>query len=222
MNWTEFLPRQVLPTGPALLGHTLAQSNPDFPDYLRKLGLAEVYQSIISTGQTVFTPTIAEPKFLVPVIANAVVARADYIVGATTFTFNTTVVSGVEVRFYTTEQLFYTNAGTALSSRQLKLDYYGSKYKDIRNTIKTKCPRYKLLSITVRYDSAPDLVAYDEYKDVNLWWAIMLYNGFIFPEQLQTGITIKVPDQTQLIAWQSALSKSNSPFRNETAAKVRV
>lgn len=219
--WTDFLPKALVGNGPTLIGVPLEQSNPDFPDYLRGLGLTETFQEIVSDGGTVFSPTIAAAEYLVPVIGGSVVERTLYAV-TSVFTFTSPIAVDTPVRFYTTSQLYYKNT-KEFGGYTVKLDYYGSKYKDIRNSIHKRCPRYTLAGVTVRHENAPDRLAQDYYKDVDLWWVIMLYNGFIFPEQIQAGATVKIPDFTQLKAWLQTLSSTSSnQFRNTTAAKVRV
>jgi hypothetical protein len=45
----------------------------------------------------------------------------------------------------------------------------------------------------------PDLIAYDMYGNVELWWLIMWYNNILDPFSLEVGDRLRVPDYQSLI-----------------------
>jgi hypothetical protein len=61
----------------------------------------------------------------------------------------------------------------------------------------------------------PDLIAYEMYGEVNLWWLIMWYNNILDPFSLEVGDRLRIPDFQQLIP-----RKDNIVVFNETAESV--
>jgi hypothetical protein len=45
----------------------------------------------------------------------------------------------------------------------------------------------------------PDLIAYEAYGDVSLWWLIMWYNDILDPFSLEVGDRLRIPDSLPLI-----------------------
>lgn len=53
-----------------------------------------------------------------------------------------------------------------------------------------------LFTVTKTYEHRPDLLAYDLYKDVNLWWVFAVRNNTILKDpvyDLDAGIKIYLP-----------------------------
>lgn len=76
------------------------------------------------------------------------------------------------------------------NSKKQSLDYYSSKYKNIKHLLRPS----QAYSLTLAdYANAPGL-AFKFYGDVGYWWVICLYNGIIDPiTGFQPGNTIYLP-----------------------------
>jgi hypothetical protein len=80
--------------------------------------------------------------------------------------------------------------------------YSGGAYLDIMNF--RNIPPYsddELLEITSNYTHRPDLLAYDLYSDVNLWWVFAVRNQDLIQDpvfDLTAGIKIFVPSPSTL------------------------
>lgn len=58
-----------------------------------------------------------------------------------------------------------------------------------------------LFEITKNYEYRPDLLAYDLYRDVNLWWVFAVRNNTILKDpvfDLEAGIKIYLPKITTI------------------------
>ena len=56
-------------------------------------------------------------------------------------------------------------------------------------------------SITKTYENRPDLLAYDLYGDVNLWWVFAVRNPSIIPDpifDMKAGVKIYLPQKPVL------------------------
>lgn len=64
-------------------------------------------------------------------------------------------------------------------------------FRNIPNTLDD--PSYTILP---QYENRPDLLAYDLYGDVNLWWVFAVRNKDIIKDpvyDMVSGVTIKLP-----------------------------
>ncbi len=54
----------------------------------------------------------------------------------------------------------------------------------------------------VKYDGITHIttLSFQKYGTTSFWWAIMIYNGFIHPLEIEPGIIIKLPDRAALEA----------------------
>ncbi len=58
-----------------------------------------------------------------------------------------------------------------------------------------------LFEVTKNYEHRPDLLSYDLYKDVNLWWVFSVRNPTILKDpvyDLESGIKIYLPKITTI------------------------
>ena len=92
-----------------------------------------------------------------------------------------------------------TNFGTNLRSNTLTVDKYG--IDPLKNKVAVAISQvnaYVLYNVNKSERGRPDLIAYNKYGDTNYWWIILMYNGLISFKELKEGITIKVPDFSQI------------------------
>jgi hypothetical protein len=66
-------------------------------------------------------------------------------------------------------------------------------------------PKDTYLTISSDYVGRLDLIAFDYYGDVDLWWVIALANGIdLIPTEVTIGLKIRIPDKKYV---ESILSK---------------
>jgi hypothetical protein len=58
--------------------------------------------------------------------------------------------------------------------------------------------------VTYQQAARPELISFEAYQTVNLWWAIMAYNGITEVREIVEGSAIKIPDYAELVAALSA------------------
>lgn len=58
-----------------------------------------------------------------------------------------------------------------------------------------------IVRVTARYRYRPDLLAYDVYGDVSLFWVIAVRNGILFPlRDMEVGKVLFAPAQEDVMA----------------------
>jgi hypothetical protein len=132
---------------------------------------------------------------------------------------NSPLPSSKRLVAYPTALAFFFRDSVALS-KSVRYDIFGNKTKNFKNSIKSACPDYSLFQCTVRHEYAPDRIAKDALGDEELYWCIMQYNGLIFPEQIEAGSIVKVPDRVQLKTWLTSMTAKN--VFTSTSSKVRI
>ena len=80
-----------------------------------------------------------------------------------------------------------------------------------------KVLNYRNHSITVQQAGRPDLISHDFYKTTDLWWAILAYNGIADVRDLVEGLSIKIPEYSDII---SALSQTTYTQNNSTSVTI--
>jgi hypothetical protein len=90
------------------------------------------------------------------------------------------------------------------------LDIFNAKFRNIRNL-----PEQHRITINAGYAHNLPTIAYEYLQDVNLWWAILMFNGLRDPlEDIKPGMTIRIPNKAALISMLEAKStSSNSVMR---------
>ena len=84
----------------------------------------------------------------------------------------------------------YTEAGVP----EQKLDALKAPYLKLMNVKK-----YKTIQATGGMFGRPDMISYEQYNTVDLWWAICMYNNIIDPmSEFYLGRWIKVPDLAEM------------------------
>ena len=58
---------------------------------------------------------------------------------------------------------------------------------------------YSLYIVPQQHAGRPDLISYKFYKVVDLWWAILAYNGISDVRSITVGTTIKIPDYNEVL-----------------------
>jgi hypothetical protein len=138
------------------------------------------------------------------------------------------LTAGTVVRFWESK-LFYRYSNAPIASSQKSLyDFMGTKYVMFQNRIRGNVKRYSLLTVGVRHENCPDIIANDYYGTPDLWWVVMQYNGLVFPEEITTGRTIKIPDVSEVRAWLTKIRRTEATSKGAPtefayqAAKVRL
>lgn len=111
------------------------------------------------------------------------------------------------VRYNTLDE---TAISALLKSSNPVLDYAGTAYAQERHRIKERIRNYKTVQVTAAQEEAPELLSYIYYATTDLWWVIMLYNGFTFPDELIAGTMVKIPDLSEVKGWLSAMKDTSN------------
>lgn len=72
---------------------------------------------------------------------------------------------------------------------------------------------YVEYSVPVEEEYKPDLIAWDSYKSVDLWWVILKYNNMGSNMELRAGTRIKIPDVTELTSVLLAQTTAKPSYR---------
>ena len=62
------------------------------------------------------------------------------------------------------------------------------------------------IPVNTRYENRLDLVAYDYYNNVNLWWFIALASDIRNPLDVPEGTTLRIPPLTTLYTYQGGVN----------------
>jgi hypothetical protein len=58
---------------------------------------------------------------------------------------------------------------------------------------------YSSYTVPQQHAGRPDLIAYKFYKTVDLWWAVLAYNGISDVRSITVGTTIRIPDYNEVL-----------------------
>lgn len=76
---------------------------------------------------------------------------------------------------------------------------------------------YRKHTVTTQQAGRPDLISFEFYKTVDLWWAILAYNGIADVRNLVEGTSIKIPEYSDII---SALSEATYSQNNSSSVTI--
>lgn len=129
--------------------------------------------------------------------------------------------------YYIRNYLSFANTTNLQLTPVQRIDYLGSSMNIVSQNLLKAITLYQPLLITPEYAQSPELIAYDYYGSVNLFWIITRYNGIynilddtvgIFP-----GRTINIPDPNQVKQWLQTIGVSaTTQARNNTNSFVTV
>lgn len=71
-------------------------------------------------------------------------------------------------------------------------------------------------TVTSSEAGRPDLISFKFYDSVELWWAILSYNGITDVRDLTDGVTIRIPDYISIITGLSETSYTQGPSSSVT------
>jgi len=129
--------------------------------------------------------------------------------------------------YYIRNYLSYANTTNLQRQPVQRLDYLGSAMNIVSQSLMETITLYQQLIITPEYAQSPELIAYDYYGSVNLFWIITRYNGIynILDENvgLNPGTIIKIPDQNQVKQWLQTIGVSaTAQTRSKTGSFITV
>jgi hypothetical protein len=76
---------------------------------------------------------------------------------------------------------------------------------------------YTTYTVTARESGRPELLSHLFYNTVDLWWAVLAYNGITDVRELVEGMVLKVPSYNEII---SELSKP--VMANNSSSSVTI
>ena len=102
----------------------------------------------------------------------------------------------------------------------LYIDEYGiDPLNDRGLTAVSNVTSYTDYTVTAQYAGRPDLIANHFYKGVDLWWAIMAFNGITDVRKLTAGTSIRIPKLSNLM---DCLSKATYTENASVGASVTI
>jgi hypothetical protein len=100
------------------------------------------------------------------------------------------------------------------------VDEYGiDPLNDKGLTAVSNVTRYSIYNINQNHAGRPELISYTFYKTVDLWWAILAYNGISDVRLLTVGTNIRIPDFNELM---TRLSQTNYIPSDSTSSSVAI
>ena len=102
----------------------------------------------------------------------------------------------------------------------LYIDEYGiDPLNDRGLTAVSSVRAYSSYTIPQQHAGRPELISYTFYKTVDLWWAILAYNGISDVRTLMVGTSIRIPDYNELL---ETLSKVTYVQNNSISSSVAI
>lgn len=186
----------------------------EVPEYLRK-NIDSVLETYTATGSDTFY-TKLDAYTLVPYVNGTIVPRANVQYYDDRVVISPAPYPGTTVTLYQTS-LNYRSPTDLESQRAWDdlPDYMLAAYNQEKLSIHKYCTKYTYISVNVRHEEAPELVALDYLKDMGLWFVIMEVNKIIFPQELYVGRIIRIPQLSDVNAWLAAC-KSKTAYSDNT------
>lgn len=205
-------------------GKTEKPLNPDvLPNYLRTLDFdpTNEFESVfVPNSNAVVYPTVVDAKTCIPVYLNEIIPTNMYTRSSTGIAFDSSY-AGKIVYLYR-PKITYGTGQIRNDNLNYRTDTCSSIYLKVGQTIQDSITLDKPFRITLPYEGKPDKIADKVYKDYQLWWVIMQYNGLIYPENCELESTILIPDFNQVKAWLKRIQPSTANPTQYKGQRVRL
>lgn len=107
-----------------------------------------------------------------------------------------------------------------LRSDNIAVDSYGiDPLLDIGFNAVNAVVRYSNYMVNSGEEGRPELISYKVYKTVDLWWVILSYNGITDVRFLTQGVTLRIPDLTELTL---ALNKGRTSLNSSISTSIII
>lgn len=194
------------------------------PNYLRNANFDpnNEYESVfVPSSSTTVYPTVVDPATCLPVYLDQLIPTNEY----TRMGLGIKLAAkyaGTIVYLYR-PKITYGSGYSRNDNISYRNDTTSALYLKVGTSIQDAIKEFKPFRVTLPYEASPEKIAAKVYGgDYSLWWYIMQYNGFIYPENCELGSIIRIPDYNQLQAWIKAIQPSSSNPMQYKGKRVRL
>lgn len=193
------------------------------PEYLRQATFDPDQEResvhVPNTGLIVY-PTVVDSLTCVPVYNGQLVPTADYQRMGIGIKFKASY--GGRIVYLYRPKISYGSGSVRTDNLNYRSDIMSAQHLQVGSSIRDNVKSYKGFRITLQYENAPDKIADKVYGDYSLWFVIMQFNGFIYPEHCELDRVIQIPDYNEVSAWLKRIQPDGSNAMQYKGSRVRL
>jgi hypothetical protein len=194
------------------------------PNYIRNANFdpnSEFESVFVPTSTLTVYPTVVDVDTCLPVYLDRLLPPTDYSRDGLKIVFDPKY-AGTLIYLYR-PKISYGSGYERNDNLYYRTDTTSALYLKVGSTIQDVVTEFKPFRITIPYEASPEKIAHKVYGgEYTLWWYIMQYNGFIYPEHCELNSIIRIPDYHQLKSWIKSIQPSSSNAMQYKGKRVRL